>query len=181
MERFIYWINQQHSRRTGGDTNKNNIMLVAHNGARHDHIYFVRTMMKWGIDPPDYLLSDTLALFKAMKRMRENAKLIVLVNRYAPWINHIPYDADSNADALRYVTMVAFPDTKRFCYAFSLKYSEFKTRVGLNMYIPAPSDPFEIHHAYEAAVASPETRMRASTPTSAGAPTSSSTPSRLSE
>lgn len=138
FKRFIDWTSSQHSQNPNSNGKTNGIMLAAHYGSCHDHVHILRTMMKWGITPPDYLLVDTLAIFKTVKSMNENAKLHTLVNKYVPWFDHVPHDADSDAEALRFVTMVVFPNTKMACYAFSISCTDFMTRTGLNMYVPSP-------------------------------------------
>lgn len=138
MNNFVSWTRSVHSRLTGGDRNDKNIMLVAHNGAVHDHVHLLKTMMKWGITPPNYRLSDSLSLFKVMKGKNEAAKLNVLVNKYSPWFDHTPHDACSDADALRSVIMTAFPDHQMACYTFSITCTEFMNRTGLSAYSPAP-------------------------------------------
>ncbi|KAI6986057.1 hypothetical protein KC359_g8911 [Hortaea werneckii] len=139
---FISWTKEMHYTNTNGNTDMSKIMLAAHFGSCHDHMHMLRTMMKWGITPPPYRLSDTLAIFKTMKGMNENAKLANLVNQHAAWINHTPHDASSDADALRFVTMFAFPNTKAACYAFSISCLDFNMRTGLNRYVPSPIATF---------------------------------------
>lgn len=130
--RFINWTMSQ--RRSESDT----IMLAAHYGSCHDHVHLLRSMMKWGLRPPNYMLVDTLAIFKVIRGLNMNAKLSTLVNTYAPWIDHVPHDADSDAAALRIVTMVAFANTKTVCHAFGISSESFMDRTGLSMYMPSP-------------------------------------------
>ncbi|KAJ5982393.1 hypothetical protein N7451_012493 [Penicillium sp. IBT 35674x] len=52
MSRFIQWIRTQHSMNTGGDSDMNNVILAAHFGSCHDHVFLLRTMMSLGITPP---------------------------------------------------------------------------------------------------------------------------------
>lgn len=141
MNNFINWTRSVHFKTSNGDTDDRNIMLVAHNGAVHDHVHLLKTMMKWGIKPPDYRLSDSLSLFKVMKGKKETAKLNVLVNKYSPWFDHTPHEACSDADALRSVVMTAFPDHVVACYTFSVSCTGFMNRTGLSAYSPAPVIP----------------------------------------
>lgn len=141
MNNFVSWTRSVHSMLTRGNKDDRNIMLVAHNGAVHDHVHLLKTMMKWGIKPPNYRLSDSLSLFKVMKGKRETAKLNDLVNKYSPWFDHVPHDACSDADALRSVVMTAFPDYQLACYTFSITCSDFMNRTGLSAYSPAPVLP----------------------------------------
>lgn len=142
MERLIMWIKNVHSRSSNGNTDLSRVMLAAHYGSCHDHVYLLRTMMRWGVMPPPCRLVDTLVIFKVMKGMKENAKLHTLVTKYAPWVDHVAHDADSDADALRYVTMTAFPNTVMACYVFSISYADYASRTGLNQYIPSPIATF---------------------------------------
>ncbi|KID96250.1 Ribonuclease H-like protein, partial [Metarhizium majus ARSEF 297] len=139
---FIAWIDLNHQTNTGGDKNQKNIMLAAHNGSSHDHIRLIRMMMKHGVDPPDYRLTDTLVLFKVIKGRNLGASLAALRDRYAPWIPHIAHDADSDASVLRYVTVIAFKDTKPRCYPFGISCGEYTNRTGMNMYLPSPVATF---------------------------------------
>jgi len=36
----------------GAPARDTNVTMVAHNGSRHDHVLLLKTIMKWGIDPP---------------------------------------------------------------------------------------------------------------------------------
>jgi hypothetical protein len=134
MKRFNSWIKLMHSMNTNGDTNMDNVILAAHFGSCHDHVHLLRTMMRWGITPPEYRFSDTLALFKVMKGMNQRANLPTLVAKYAAWLQHTPHDADSDARVLRAVVMCVFPMVKKACYAFSTSHDGFMKRSGLNMH-----------------------------------------------
>ncbi|KFH48315.1 hypothetical protein ACRE_009460 [Hapsidospora chrysogenum ATCC 11550] len=114
MKRFNSWIKLMHSMNTNGDTNMDNVILAAHSGPYHDHVHLLRTMMRWGITPPEYRFSDTLALFKAMKGMNQRADLPTLVTKA--------------------VVMCVFPMVKKACYAFSTSHDDFMKRSGLNMH-----------------------------------------------
>jgi len=144
MRRLIIWINAQNSKNQHSNGDPNNVILAAHNGSCHDHVYLLRTMMKWNVNPPGYMLSDTLAIFKTLRGKYENAKLTTLAARFAPWIVHTPHDADSDAEVLRYVTMMAFPNTKMTCLAFSIQCADFMVRIGLNLYMTMPTDVFGV-------------------------------------
>lgn len=134
MNRFNNWIKLMHSMNTNGDSDMNNIILAAHFGSCHDHVHLLRTMMRWGITPPRYRFSDTLALFKVMKGMNQRANLPTLVTKYAAWLQHLPHDADSDARVLRAVVMSVFPMVKSACYTFSTNHDDFMKRTGLNMH-----------------------------------------------
>jgi len=138
MERFISWVNSQSPMATGPNSDKTKIMLAAHFGSCHDHVHLLRTMMKWGLTPPNYMLVDTLTIFKVMKGMNDCAKLSRLVSKYASWIDHVPHDADSDAEALRFMTMIVFPNTKLACHTFGITCKNFMDRTGLSMYVPSP-------------------------------------------
>lgn len=148
MARFIKWIETQHCMSTNGDMNMNNVILAAHFGSCHDHMYLLRTMMMWGINPPPYRFSDTLALFKVIKGMNERANLSTLANKYAGWIQHVPHDADSDARVLRAVVMTVFPEVKYACYTFSISYEDFMARTGLNMHGVRPVYTFRDSDIY---------------------------------
>lgn len=134
IKRLIEWIYVQHSVLKDGDSNPNNIVLVAHYGACHDHVHLIRMMMKWGVEVPDFMLSDSLAIFKLLKGKRMNAKLATLVTVYTPWVDHTPHDAVSDAYALRAVVMFGIPNWDRVCITFSVSSRDFKGLVGLSMY-----------------------------------------------
>lgn len=148
MSRFIEWIRMQHSMNTNGDTDMNNVILAAHFGSCHDHVYLFRTMMSWGMNPPECRLSDTLALFKVIKGMNQRANLSTLATKYVGWMQHIPHDADSDARVLRAVVMTEFPLVKRACYAFSTSYEDFMERTGLNMHGIRPVYTFKDSDIY---------------------------------
>ncbi|KAH7001762.1 hypothetical protein B0J12DRAFT_747794 [Macrophomina phaseolina] len=132
--RFIEWINTQHSMSKDGDTDPNHITLVAHYGSCHDHVHLVRMMMKWDVEVPDYMLSDSLAIFKVLRGKRKNAKLSTLVTTYTPWVDHTPHDAVSDSYALRAVVMFGIPNWEKVCSTFSVSSRDFKGLVGLSMY-----------------------------------------------
>ncbi|KAB8212688.1 hypothetical protein BDV33DRAFT_186321 [Aspergillus novoparasiticus] len=131
MERFMNWINMTHSTNTG-NTDPKNIVLTAHFGSCHDHIYLLRTMIGYGIGPLDFRLADSLALFKTIKGPAEHSAIALLVAKYAGWLPYMPDGADSNARALRAVVMAAFQEVRSACYAFSISCERFRERTGLN-------------------------------------------------
>ncbi|KAF2744341.1 hypothetical protein M011DRAFT_479926 [Sporormia fimetaria CBS 119925] len=119
---------------TNGDTNMNNVILVAHYGTNHDHVYLMKTMISWGVEPPQVRFGDSLALFKMMKGMNTRANLSTLVAMYAPWVEFIPHDADSEARALRCVVMTEFPNVRLASMVFSISHQEYMKRTGLDMH-----------------------------------------------
>lgn len=143
MSRFIDWIRTQHAMNTRGDRDMNNVILAAHFGSCHDHVYLLRTMMSWGINPPECRFADTLALFKAIKGMNVRANLSSLVTKHAGWMPHTPHDADSDARALRNVVTTVFPQVRRACYTFSISYEDFMERTGLNLHGVRPVYTFK--------------------------------------
>ncbi|KAL8655465.1 MAG: hypothetical protein Q9210_000863 [Variospora velana] len=161
FERFIMWVEVQHVSNPNSDGNAGGIMLAAHYGSCHDHIHLLKGMMKWGITPPNYMLVDTLAIFKIVRSMNEKASLKTLVNRYAPWFPHEPHDANSDADALRFVTMITFPNTRMACYAFAIPCQDYMNRTGLNMYMPSPIVTFKNRMMYASASANTQSRVTA--------------------
>ena len=82
--------------------------------------------------------TDTLASFKVMKGMSQPAKLTQLADKYASWVDHVAHDADSDANALGFVTMVVFPNARRICATFGIISADFMDRTGLNMHVPSP-------------------------------------------
>lgn len=155
---FISWTHMIHGREKGNDESSN-IMLAAHFGSCHDHVYLFKTMMRWGITPPKYMLVDTLAIFKVMKGMNKNAKLKTLANEYASWIEHIPHDANSDADVLRFVTMFAFPKTTTACFSFGIPFEEFASRTGLNLYVPSPIAVFAYSPTHREVIRRPSSSL----------------------
>lgn len=139
--RFIAWARIHHNIETGGDDDSE-IILAAHYGACHDHAHLLRSMMSWGLTPPKFMLADTLLLFKLTKGMDQQASLSTLLLTYAPWLQHTPHDAISDARVLRAVVSQVFPDTVLACLAFAVTYEDFIASVGLNLYISSPMSPF---------------------------------------
>jgi hypothetical protein len=134
MESFVEWIRMQHVMNTNGDTNMDRVVLVAHYGSCHDHVYLMKTMMSWGVEPPHVRFSDSLALFKLMKGTNNRANLSTLVATYTPWIEFIPHDADNDVRALRAVVMTVFPNVRLASLVFSISYTEYMRRTGLDMH-----------------------------------------------
>lgn len=142
MERFAQWIIMTHTMNTG-NTDSTNIVLTAHFGSCHDHIYLLRTMMGCGIKPLDVRLADSLTLFKVTKwldELEERTDIALLVAKYARWLQYEPLykpnDEISDARALRAIVMTEFPKTQTnaACYAFSISCKEFMERTGLNIF-----------------------------------------------
>lgn len=138
IERFVGWVRLAHAVTSGSDSDISNVMLAAHNGSIHDHIKLIRMMMIHGISPPNYRLVDTVIMFKMLKGMKVRAKLADLRDMYAPWMDHIPHDADSDAAVLKYVVEIAYPETKWYCYPFGISCSNYIERTGMNMFLPSP-------------------------------------------
>lgn len=134
MESFVSWIRMQHAMNTNGDTNMDNVVLVAHYGSCHDHTYLMKTMLSWGVEPPHVRFGDSLALFKMMKGRHTRANLSTLVATYAAWIEFVPHDADSDTRALRCVVMSEFPNVRLACMVFSVSHQEYMRRTGLDMH-----------------------------------------------
>ena len=40
--------------------------MAAHHGSCRDHVLMLRSMMTWGLSPPGFKLSDTVALFECI-------------------------------------------------------------------------------------------------------------------
>lgn len=134
MERFTQWIIMTHSMNTG-NRDMRNVVLTAHFGSCHDHIYLLRAMMGWGIEPLNFRLADSLALFKATKGPDEPTDIALLVDKCAEWLQYKqykPHDADNDARALIAVVMTESLQTNAACYAFSISCKEFIERTGLN-------------------------------------------------
>ncbi|KAJ6003548.1 hypothetical protein N7522_006240 [Penicillium canescens] len=117
MERFHQWIKMIHSMNTRGNSDLRNVVLTAHFGSCHYHIYLLRTMLGCGVVPPDFRLADSLALFMLIKGSDEDAGIALLVAKYATWMQYDPNNADNDARALRTLIMTVFPETKAACYA----------------------------------------------------------------
>jgi hypothetical protein len=81
MEDFSKWIKMEQSMGTGGDTDMDNFILVAHYGSNHDHVYLMKTMMCWEVEPPRVRSADSLTLCKVMKGMRNRVNLSTLVGQ----------------------------------------------------------------------------------------------------
>ena len=148
MSRFIEWVRMIHSRNTNGDSDMRNVILAAHFGSCHDHVYLLRTMMSWGINPPEYRFADTLSLFKVIKGMNQRANLSTLATKHVAWIQHVPHDADSDARVLRAVVLTVFPLVRKACYTFSISYEDFMGRTGLNMHGVRPVFTFKDNDIY---------------------------------
>lgn len=134
MARFVEWVCITHSLNTGGDKDWSNVVLTAHYRSCHDHLYLLRTMMSWGIEPPGFRLTDSFTLFKSFMGWNQHTNLASLVTRYVNWLHCIPHCVDSDARALRVVVMTVFPNTVAACYMFSIRYEDFAERTGLNMH-----------------------------------------------
>ena len=138
MMNFISWVKTCHAANPHSNGGIDDVMLAAHFGSCHDHVHLLKTMMKWGLTPPNYMLVDTLAIFKTIMSKTENAKLNTLVNKYVPWFDHVQHDADSDAEALKFVVKTAFPNLMPTCYAFAITCDDFMHRTTLSMFTPSP-------------------------------------------
>ena len=132
MERFTQWIIMTHSMNTG-NTDMRNIVLTAHFGSCHDHIYLLRAMMGSGIKPLNFKLADSLALFKTIMGPDEPTDIALFIDKYAKWLLSSPNFTDNDAWALRVIVMTMFPRTNAACYTFSISCQGFMERTGLNM------------------------------------------------
>lgn len=132
LERFVDWTIMTHAMNTG-NTDPENIVLTAHLGSCHDHVYLLRTMIASGIRPLDFRLADSLALLKTIQGPTEPSEIASLVAKYAEGVSYTSDGADSDARALRAVVMAAFPNVGAACYSFSISCRRFMARTGLNM------------------------------------------------
>ncbi|TLS20620.1 uncharacterized protein PpBr36_11072 [Pyricularia pennisetigena] len=133
--RFIKWITNQRFEVTGL-LNESLIIHAAHYGLYYDHFYLVRSMLSRGIRPPAVTFSDTLALFKVVKG------LSAFVAKHVPWTNHEPYDAASDAGALKAVVKFAFQDEAEALLTFETSCEDYMKRTSINMYKPPPMVPY---------------------------------------
>lgn len=72
---------------------------------------------------------DTPTIFKTVKAMQEDVKPRILMDKSAGCLNYAPHDANSNADVLKWVTMIALSETEMICYAFGIRWSKQKKGV----------------------------------------------------
>ncbi|KAK0849691.1 hypothetical protein LTR03_005109 [Friedmanniomyces endolithicus] len=134
IERFTTWIKDRHRVNAEGDEDVSNVVLAAHYGSCHHHVYLLRLMSNCDITPPPYRICDTLAIFKMLKGLAVEVTLPALVVRYTAWLRHVYHDPDSDVNALRAVMTAAFPDVRRVCLAFSCSYEFFAKATGLDRY-----------------------------------------------
>ena len=144
MDHLIFWVAKMRQEIGGSSESDENVVMVAHGGSKHDHVLILKAMMKWGINPPRWRFADTLPLFKIVLCPNEKASLVELVDRYAPWFDHTPHDALSDAKGLMSVVRATIAGAPELLYAFSSDYETFTTSVGLNAFkirkmIPFPS------------------------------------------
>ena len=133
MIRLINWVRNTWLSNYGTTFREEHVLMIAHAGSKHDHVMILKTMMKWGLEPPQWRFSDTLPMYKTIICPDESAKLTELVNRYAVWFDHVPHDALSDAKALMYSTMNSNENWLALCYTFSCTYKDFINFVGLNV------------------------------------------------
>lgn len=134
MAGFVEWVRIMHSINTEGDEDWSNVVLTAHYGSCHDHLYLLRTMMNWGIEPPGFRLADSLALFKSFMKWNQHTKRASLMTKYAIRLHHVRHYVDSYARELRAAVIAVFPNPVVACYPFSSGYEDFAERTGLNMH-----------------------------------------------
>ena len=104
LERFVDWTIMTHAMNTG-NTDPENIVLTAHLGSCHDHVYLLRTMIASGIRPLDFRLADSLALLKTTQGPTEPSEIASLVAKYAEGLSYTSDGADSDARALRAMSL----------------------------------------------------------------------------
>ncbi|KAF2844088.1 hypothetical protein T440DRAFT_473667 [Plenodomus tracheiphilus IPT5] len=135
MEDFVRWIKMRHVMTTNGDTNMDNVVLLAHSGMHRDHVYLIKTLLSHGVKPPHVRFADSMALFKFFKRVEMGTNLSALVVKYACWLGHVPHDADSESRVLRSVVLNEFRDPETICMLISAPHAQFMGRTGLDMYV----------------------------------------------
>ncbi|KAK1242046.1 hypothetical protein MKX07_000032 [Trichoderma sp. CBMAI-0711] len=134
MQSFVDWMETLLINSEQGSPRNLKIMLIAHNGVLFNHLHLLRTMLKHGIEPPDILLSDSMAILKIMIGKNETTELVDLGNKYVPWIDHTPRDADSEAQVLMAVMKQVFRNPSSLYTRFSIHCTKYMTLVGLSMY-----------------------------------------------
>ena len=133
MDRLINWV-ATISMEACGTEGRENVLMVAHGGSKHDHVLILKAMMKWGINPPRWRFADTLPLYKIVICPDEKASLAALVSRYAPWFDHTPHDALSDARGLINAVLMSVKNPMKTIYAFSNDYETFAASVGLDVF-----------------------------------------------
>ena len=144
MDHLIHWVRRTRTQTHVLASRDEDVVMVAHGGSKHDHVLILKSMMKWGINPPRWRFADTLPLFKIVVCPDEKASLTELVNRYAAWFDHTPHDALSDAKALMSVVMMSVNDPATMLYAFSSDYETFVRSVGLNVFRIRSMVPFPL-------------------------------------
>jgi hypothetical protein len=129
MDHLIHWVARMSEEISGSAGREENVIMVAHGRSKHDNVLVLKTMMKWGINPPRWRFADTLPLFKTVICPTEKASLTELVGRYVPWFNHTPHDARSDAKGLMNVVMASVTNPVMMLYVFSSDYGMFVTSV----------------------------------------------------
>ena len=49
---------------SGGGSRGEDAIMIAHGGSKHDQVLTLKTMIKWGINPPRWRFADTLPLYR---------------------------------------------------------------------------------------------------------------------
>jgi hypothetical protein len=128
------WVSELVASKSHLGIDESDVVMIAHYGSCHDHVILLKTMMSWGLNPPQWRFSDSLPIFKLVVQPDDNAKLSDLVSRYVPWINHVEHDAFSDAEALKAVVMIGVTRWNVACFAFSVPCDDFIMFVGLNAF-----------------------------------------------
>lgn len=136
LEHFIVWVNMITIAQKRSSSSPPILMIIAHNGMNHDHYFLTKAMLRLQMPIPNWLLSDTMPMFKTIITRSNSAKLADLVVTYAGWVDHVPHDALSDADALMNVTMVGDTNWLSICNALSTSYERYKEITGLSMFKP---------------------------------------------
>jgi hypothetical protein len=127
------WVSSIVAKDANKGMTESDVVMVAHNGMRLDHVVLVKTMITCGLSLPLWTLSDTLPIFDLVIIPGSSSKLPDLVRVYAPWFAHIENDTASDAEALKNVVKSGVINWDVVCYTFSTPCIDFTKSVGLNM------------------------------------------------
>jgi hypothetical protein len=115
---LMSWVSSIVAKRANEGMTESDVVMVAHEGMRLDHVALVKTMI-YGLALPRWRLSDTLPIFSPVIKSGSSAELSDLVRDYVPWFTHIENDASSDAEALKNVMTIRVNNWRMAFYTFS--------------------------------------------------------------
>lgn len=132
LEYFNSWCRKINWMMFGKDSPDERIILVAHNGFKHDHHIMVKSYLKCNMKVPRFRLCDSVLMLKLMMGKDVSVALDTLVKTFLPWFHETLHDALVDSKVLKRIVKLTMKNWMQICYLFSNDMVSYMKSLGIN-------------------------------------------------